>query len=126
MNKRFSLQKSVYDIYALSILMILTSLLIALTYLYNRPSGDLFVSVYMQQTLIEQHDLYENKIVVYRQADYPFLLGDVTIEIEQNRVRIEKETSPLNVCSRQGWVDTPGLPIICAPNFLMAVIEAGK
>jgi hypothetical protein len=38
-------------------------------------------------------------------------------------MKIIEETSPLNICSQQGWVETPGLPLVCAPNFFLAVIE---
>jgi hypothetical protein len=106
--------------------MVLTSLLITLTNVYNRPSGDLFVSVYIETMLVDQYSLYDNQTIVFSQATYPILLGDVTLEITNERIRVEKETSPLNICSAQGWVGTPGLPIICAPNYFMAVIEAPR
>ena len=119
----FSIHKSPFDVYLWSSLMIFFSLLISWTNLYNRPVGDLFVSVYLQNELIEQHSLYDDAVIVYTQEDYPFMLGDVVLEINQARIRVEKETSPLNICSRQGWMDQPGFPLICAPNSFMAVIE---
>jgi hypothetical protein len=126
MKKPFPLNKKTADVYAFSFLMVLTSLLITLTNVYNRPSGDLFVSVYIETTLVDQYSLYDNQTIVFSQATYPILLGDVTLEITNERIRVEKETSPLNICSAQGWVGTPGLPIICAPNYFMAVIEAPR
>ncbi|NCA97590.1 MAG: NusG domain II-containing protein, partial [Bacteroidia bacterium] len=39
------------------------------------------------------------------------------------KVRIAEETSPHNYCSIQGWVDDSGMPIICAPNYFMVIIE---
>ncbi|TXT16672.1 MAG: Uncharacterized protein FD133_1739 [Erysipelotrichaceae bacterium] len=32
-------------------------------------------------------------------------LGIVFIEVENKRIRVEKETSPYHLCSIQGWVD---------------------
>jgi hypothetical protein len=126
MKSPFSLIKKTADIYAFSFLIIVTSLIIAVTNIYNRPSGDLFVSVYIETVLIDQYSLYDNQTITFEKTTYPILLGDVVLEITNQRMRIEKETSPLNICSAQGWVGTPGLPIICAPNYFMAVIEAPR
>ena len=124
MKKPFSLQKNPIDVYVFSLFMIALSILISFSNLYNRPGGDLYVSVYIENALIQQYSLYETQSITFTQAEYPILLGDIVLGIEDARIRIEQETSPLNVCSEQGWVCSPGLPIICAPNYFMAVIEA--
>jgi hypothetical protein len=124
MKKPFSLQKNPIDVYVFSLFMIALSILISFSNLYNRPGGDLYVSVYIENALIQQYSLYETQSITFTQAEYPILLGDIVLGIEDARIRIEQETSPLNVCSEQGWVSSPGLPIICAPNYFMAVIEA--
>lgn len=126
MKKPFSLSKTSFDTTALSVLMVLLSLLITWTNLYNRPSGDLFVSVYLDQTFIEQHSLYEDQSITYMPDDYPFLLGPLTLQIDDARMRISQETSPLNICSKQGWIHEPGMPLICAPNQFLAVIEVAR
>lgn len=124
MKKPFPLQKNAFDVYVFSLFMIALSLLISFSNLYNRPGGDLYVSVYIENELIDQYSLYEDQSITFSQATYPVLLGDIVLGITDQRMRIEQETSPLNVCSEQGWVSSPGLPIICAPNYFMAVIEA--
>lgn len=53
-------------------------------------------------------------------------LGDVEIEIKDEAVRVEKETSPYHLCSIQGWVKDTGRPIICLPNEIVVQIEAGE
>lgn len=125
-KKPFKLTKKPGDVYGFSILLVFLSLLLVYINLLNRPGGDLYVSVYIENTLINQYSLYENQTITFDQGTYPILLGDIVLEIEDQQIRIEKETSPLNVCSEQGWVRTPGLPLICAPNYFMAVIEAPK
>ena len=107
-------------------LMMVLSMLIVFTILYNRPGGDLFVSVYIENQYIEQYSLYSEQEIRFTQVTYPILLGDIVLAIEDERIRIVEETSPLNICSQQGWVATPGLPLICAPNYFMAVIEAAR
>lgn len=51
-------------------------------------------------------------------------LGKVEIEVKDQAVRVEKENSPNNLCSIQGWVDTTNRPIICLPNNIVVQIEA--
>ena len=43
-------------------------------------------------------------------------LGYVLIEYEAKKIRVKQETSPYNICSKQGFSDTK--PIICMPNFV--------
>ena len=51
-------------------------------------------------------------------------LGDVVIEVENNRIRVKEEISPYNICSIQGWVEYVRVPIVCLPNHIMILIEA--
>lgn len=126
MKPPFSLNKKPADVYAFSILMILLSLLIVMINTFNQPAGDLYVSVYIENQYIQQYSLYDDQTITFSKTEYPILLGDIVLAIEDQRIRIVEETSPLNICSQQGWVQTPGLPIICAPNYFMAVIEAPR
>lgn len=50
-------------------------------------------------------------------------LGDVFIEVKDNRIRVEKETSPYNICSIQGWVEYANIPITCLPNHIVIMIS---
>lgn len=51
-------------------------------------------------------------------------LGDVSVEVLDQRVRVEKETSPQHLCSIQGWVSQSNQPIVCLPNNIVVQIEA--
>jgi len=103
--------------------MIFASLMLVITNVFNRPANDLVVNVYYEFNVIDTHELYANQSFVYKKDDYPRLLDDITLEITNGKVRIAEETSPLNYCSLQGWVDHSGTPIICAPNYFMVIIE---
>ena len=48
--------------------------------------------------------------------------GDVLIEVKNGMIRVKKENSPLNMCSKQGFVKD--MPIICLPNKI--VIKLGN
>ena len=52
-------------------------------------------------------------------------LGIVFIEVENKRIRVEKETSPYHLCSIQGWVEYANIPIVCLPNHIVIIIENG-
>lgn len=50
-------------------------------------------------------------------------LGEVLIEVLDQKIRIEKETSPYHLCSIQGWVEYANVPIVCLPNHIVVMIE---
>lgn len=50
-------------------------------------------------------------------------LGEVFIEVENGRIRVEKETSPYHLCSIQGWVEYANVPIVCLPNHIVVMIQ---
>ncbi|MCX5775663.1 MAG: NusG domain II-containing protein [Firmicutes bacterium] len=121
--KKFSLLKKTADVYAFSALLLLTSSILVWTDVYNKPTGTLVADVYVQGVKIDSLPLDVDTSVTYLQSDYPVFKGDITVEITDGKVRVEKETSPLHYCSIQGWVGDAGMPIICAPNYFMVVIE---
>lgn len=51
-------------------------------------------------------------------------LGNVAVEVKNDAVRVEKETSPMHLCSIQGWVEQSNHPIVCLPNNIVVSIEA--
>jgi len=53
-------------------------------------------------------------------------LGEVTIEVLDEKIRVEKETSPYHLCSIQGWVQYANVPIVCLPNHIVILIENAK
>lgn len=50
-------------------------------------------------------------------------LGTVTIEVKDEQIRVEKETSPYHYCSLQGWVKDTHVPIVCLPNDLLITLQ---
>lgn len=70
---------------------------------------------------ILRKDLKENNVYTVKGT-----LGKVQVEVKDEKVRVEKETSPYHLCSIQGWVDAPNRPIVCLPNNIVVLIESGK
>jgi len=119
---KVKINKTPWDTYMFSVLLILASLLLVVLNRAFATSDPLMVFVYVENTLIDELDIKVNQTKTYLQADYPVFKGDITIEISDEKVRVEKETSPLKYCSIQGFVDEVGRPVICLPNSFYIVI----
>lgn len=52
------------------------------------------------------------------------LNGEVVIEVSKNRVRIKKETSPNNICSKMGFIESSYETLVCLPNKIVVKINA--
>ena len=51
---------------------------------------------------------------------------DLVIEYKDNKVRVKEEVSPQNICSIQGWSNSPLNPLTCLPNNLVVIIEKSE
>ena len=46
-------------------------------------------------------------------------LGDVVIAVRDGKIKVEDETSPLHLCSKQGFIDSSTQSIVCLPNKIV-------
>lgn len=53
-------------------------------------------------------------------------LGTVHISIKNGKAAVTQENSPHHYCSRQGYVDSPAVPIVCLPNETIVTIEGSE
>lgn len=120
--KRFSLKKVTGDVYAFCAALLLTASLFAWTNIYNTPKANLVVLVSIQGEVADRLPLDVNATKTYYNEIFLSEDNSITIEIKDGKVRVSEETSPLKYCSIQGFVDKPGFPIVCAPNYFMVVI----
>ena len=51
-------------------------------------------------------------------------LGDVVIEVKDKKVRVKKENSPRNICSKEGYISDNTKPLICLPNKIIIKIAS--
>lgn len=119
---KVKINKTAWDTYTFSALLVLASLLLVVLNSAFKTSDPLMVFVYVRNTLIDKLDLRVNQSKTYLQSDYPVFKGDITIEILDQKVRVEKETSPRKYCSIQGYVGEVARPVICLPNSFYIVI----
>ena len=89
---------------------------------YGTPSGT--VNVFYDNQLVASLDLSINETVLLKKEKYPLLLDDLEVQVEDGKVRISKETSPNNICSKQGWSSSPINPLVCLPNHVFVQIES--
>lgn len=89
---------------------------------YGTSSGT--VNVYYDNRLVATLDLSINETVLLEKSKYPLLLADLEVEVKDGQVRISKETSPNNICSKQGWTSSPISPLVCLPNHVFVEIES--
>lgn len=50
-------------------------------------------------------------------------LGPVHIIVQDRKVKVSQENSPRHYCSKQGFVDSGIVPIVCLPNETVITIE---
>lgn len=108
-------------------LIILTAILsvglyFSFQYLYGTSSGT--VNIYYDNRLVATLDLSTDDKVLLEKKKYPDLLDDLEVEVKDGKVRISKETSPNNICSKQGWSSSPINPLVCLPNKVYVQIES--
>lgn len=82
----------------------------------NQTNEKMFVVYYRDQEVLRQKLSIDDTYIV------DGVLGDVVIEVKDDKVRVEKENSPYHICSIQGWVDDASTPIICLPNEIVVKI----
>nr|WP_242745716.1 NusG domain II-containing protein [Allobaculum sp. Allo2] len=45
---------------------------------------------------------------------------------KNGKAAVTQENSPHHYCSRQGYVDSPAVPIVCLPNETIVTIEGSE
>ena len=49
-------------------------------------------------------------------------LGDVVIEVKNKKIRVKRENSPKNICSKEGYIGDSSRTLICLPNKIVIKI----
>lgn len=89
----------------------------------------LFINLFSSADNNEALVYYENKVVlkIDMKINKKYIVkgynGEVEIEVKDNKIRVKNEKSPLNICSKQGYVSNSYTPIICLPNKIVVKIN---
>lgn len=96
------------------IIILLTIILAFFIYKNINNSKEKIAKVYYNNDLIKTISLSEDNI--YTVEGYN---GEVVIEVKNRKIRVIKETSEKNLCSKQGY----GEIIVCLPNKIVIKVE---
>ncbi len=64
------------------------------------------------------------KIDLSKDGEYTVngLLGDVVLEVKDNKIRVKSENSDKHICSKEGYIGDSGKSLICLPNKIIVKI----
>lgn len=105
----------------------LTMVILSACLLYIPSLCNMYLDRYKRKEVVVR---YKNEVVLREdlKRNYTYQvkgsLGDVRIEVKDEKVRVEKETSPYHLCTIQGWVKDVNRPIVCLPNHIVVQIES--
>ena len=103
------------DIKLIIVILVIVGILILIINL-NKKDGDT-VEVYYKDDLVLSADLSINNTYTVEG-----LLGNVVIEIKDKKVRVVKENSPKNICSKEGYISDSSRTLVCLPNKIIIKI----
>src|SRR5690554_6916367 len=102
MGRKMTLKPKKTDwlIYGLTLLILLSIIITLFSFSLSSANQ---VLVYYNNEVVYTMSLNKDEEFLMKQEDYPDLLGDLVVEVNNKRVRIKEETSPKNYCSKLGW-----------------------
>lgn len=118
-SRKVKLNKTVFDTFVFSFILIFTSGLFLLINKAFKTSEDLYVYAFVKNRLIDKKALDIDITMTYNEPEF---LAPITLEIKDSKVRVEKEESPLNYCSIKGFTDQVADPVMCLPNSFYFII----
>lgn len=133
MSEKFSLKFSMADLFVIIGAAVFAVLIFAC---YRPFSGDasreLTACIYVDDRLIYRGEtpiskLNDPQIIVISKENYPDIdiNGRVTVTIDpENGVAITRSDCPNHDCVHQGFVKRENLPVVCAPNNVVAVLKS--
>lgn len=101
----------------LIIWLLIISLIFICFLLFTKKDGNIAL-VYYDNQLIKTVPLDIDNIYLVQGE-----LGDVIIEVKNNKIKVEDENSPKHLCSKQGFVSSSYESIVCLPNKIVIKIK---
>ncbi|MBE6151735.1 MAG: NusG domain II-containing protein [Firmicutes bacterium] len=107
------------DLKLIGFIMLVVTIMFGLLLVFKNSSSKNAL-VYYEDNLVLTIDLnlsgeHEYKVMGYN--------GEVIIKTKDSKIKVEEENSPLNICSKQGWIKNSYDVIVCLPNKIVIKIE---
>jgi len=100
----------------LVIVIILIILIIYSVIRFTKVEGKTAIVYYKDEVILNIDLSIDNEYIVDGE------LGDVVLEVENGKIRVKKENSPKNICSKEGFVGDSSRTLICLPNKIIVKI----
>lgn len=104
----------------LIISLLIISFIIMFTMNLTTKKGTI-ATVYYDSKLVKEINL--NKNAEYDVKGYN---GNIHIIVKDNKIKVEEETSPLHLCSKQGFIQNSTDTIVCLPNKIVIKINTDE
>lgn len=100
--------------------LLLLSIALIIPFFFHQESG--------QYAVVKVRNEEKLRVPLNQDGEYSVsgTLGEVHITVQGGKAAVTQENSPHHYCSRQGYVDSPDLPIVCLPNETVVTIEGGS
>lgn len=107
------------DLKLVIVLLIVSIIGVVVFRLVGKSGGSALV--YHDGELIKTIDLsIDNRYVVNGDN------GDVVIVVNDGKIKVDEENSPLHLCSRQGYISNTYESIVCLPNKIVINISGDE
>lgn len=73
--------------------------------------------------MVNNHEIATKALTGAAVFDIQGVLGTVTLQIENNGIRVQRSSCPHQVCVKQGVARRPGEILVCVPNRLVVLIR---
>ncbi len=100
------------------VILIVAILFISFVFLHSSSISNATVVIQYKNKIIGEYPLNTDKKIQFK-GD----LGKMEIEIKNNKVRMIESNCPLHLCIKEGWVNSPSMPIVCVPNKVIVYIK---
>lgn len=100
----------------LIIVMILVILVIYFAVQFTKEEGTNAIVYYEDEAILNIDLSIDNEYIVDGE------LGDVVLEVKNGKIRVKKENSPKNICSKEGFIGDSSRTLICLPNKIIVKI----
>ena len=107
------------DIILMCIIISISSIFLLINTLTSKKGTKALI--YYDNKLIKTIDLSYDK--TYTVKGYN---GDVVLVVKNNRIKVASESSPLHLCSKQGYISKSYESIVCLPNKIVIEISSQK
>ena len=109
------------DIKLIIIILIIAIMILIVIAISDNNKNTKKALIYYDNNLIKTIDLNVEETKEYTVEGYN---GEVKIIVENGKIKVDEENSPLHLCSKQGFIEKNYESIVCLPNKIIIKITS--